>query len=58
MKSFAADPVSRSSERTRMRHKYRLCRVAGVHMANPRLVRETPWNHGGRHDLTIFKNCR
>ena len=23
-----------------------------------RLARETAWNHGGRHDLTIFKNCR
>jgi class 3 adenylate cyclase/predicted ATPase len=22
------------------------------------LVREIPWNHGGRHDSTIFKNCR
>jgi hypothetical protein len=22
------------------------CRVGGVHMADPRLVRETPWNHG------------
>ena len=22
------------------------------------MVREIPWNHGGRHDSTIFKNCR
>ena len=44
MKSLATDPVSRISEQTRMRHKHRLCRVAGVHMANPRLVRETPRN--------------
>ena len=23
------------------------CRVVGVHMTSPRLVQETPWNHGG-----------
>ena len=33
------------------------CRVVGVHMANPRLVGETPWNHRGRCDSTIFKSC-
>src|ERR1700758_2394024 len=33
------------------------CRVVGVHMANPRLIGETPWNHGGRHDSTVFRNC-
>jgi class 3 adenylate cyclase len=27
-------------------------------MANPGLVRETPWNHGGHYDSTLFKNCR
>ena len=34
------------------------CRVVGVHMANPRLVQEAPWNYLGRHDSTLFKNCR
>jgi hypothetical protein len=33
------------------------CRVVGVHMANPRLVREALWNHGGHHDSTIFKTA-
>jgi hypothetical protein len=23
-----------------------------------KLVRETPWNHRGRHDSTFLKNCR
>jgi hypothetical protein len=32
------------------------CRVVGVHMTNPRLVRETPWNHGGTNDTTLFQN--
>src|SRR5271168_884818 len=32
------------------------CRVVGVHMANPRLVGETPWNHNGRTDSTLFQN--
>jgi hypothetical protein len=29
-----------------------------VHMTSPRLVQETPWNHGGRDDSTLFKNWR
>ena len=35
----------------------RLCchRVVGVHMTSPRLVQETPGNHGGRDDSTLFK---
>jgi hypothetical protein len=24
-------------------------------MANPRLARESPWNHGGRRDSTLFQ---
>jgi hypothetical protein len=32
--------------------------VVGVHMANPRLVGESPWSQRGRDDSTFFKNCR
>jgi class 3 adenylate cyclase len=31
------------------------CRVVGVHMANPRMVRGTPWNHLGHHGSTFSK---
>ena len=31
------------------------CRVVGVHMANPRLVGETPWNHGGSPSFNPFQ---
>jgi hypothetical protein len=36
------------------------CRVVGVHMAKSKskLAQETPWNHRGRHDSTLFKNRR
>src|SRR5580700_1619518 len=31
------------------------CRVVGVHMANPRLVGETPWNSGGPPCINHFQ---
>src|ERR1700724_801682 len=39
------------------RVRVRLCcfRVVGVQMANPRLIGETPWNHGGPAWLNHFQ---
>ena len=50
LRQVRRDPRPTTSARSvwyRVTGRLCCCRVVGVHMAYPRLVGETPWNHGG-----------